>query len=526
MRFTLQHLMVIALVVSLVPLAYGLNYMYFTDSELTVLNERIRFTSADTLSCARTNDCFPFSSQPQVDPQDYAIMGTGCYGWRHDPHLVFNAPDLPFPRQAGQIRQLAHLHGYFFSQGSNMQALAHLQNRSIHYWFWPVGTPFDSSGGGNYLDLPDSAVVFFDTPTLTLSGTVVTTLILGVSGDAALEDNIVYQSSSPPWGQLALNHPEKFALVAEGSIDIVNSWANGRENSNGRGNSQTDPDSTGIALNGLYFALGESFTFLQQNDEDSGYVYQDPPGTPHSDDRGTIYLSGAVVEKQRGYVHRSTNSSTGYLKHYVNDESLKFWHVGVFDTSVHENVVTPTSIAFGSTPAGHTLRDTISIENEFVPLTIDSVRASLPFSIVRPDSYRWQQKIVVAFSPDTARAFHDTVRFYLGYYHQWFKIPVSGTATPSNADPVIFHPSSFILTCSPNPFNPQTRLSFTLPQSEMVNLGVYDLSGRRVAALLNERMEPGEHSEIFDGTALPSGLYFARLTTPDQAITQKLLLVK
>lgn len=79
---------------------------------------------------------------------------------------------------------------------------------------------------------------------------------------------------------------------------------------------------------------------------------------------------------------------------------------------------------------------------------------------------------------------------------------------------------------SPNPFNPSTTLSYELQAVSRVILRVYDASGRLVATLADAQQSAGTHSAIFDGSNLPSGLYFARLQVGDYTATQKLILLK
>ena len=78
----------------------------------------------------------------------------------------------------------------------------------------------------------------------------------------------------------------------------------------------------------------------------------------------------------------------------------------------------------------------------------------------------------------------------------------------------------------PNPFNPQTTLAFDLPRAADVQLIVYDVTGREVRRLVETRLDAGRHTVGFDGVALSSGIYFARLSCDDFVAQQKLLLVK
>lgn len=78
----------------------------------------------------------------------------------------------------------------------------------------------------------------------------------------------------------------------------------------------------------------------------------------------------------------------------------------------------------------------------------------------------------------------------------------------------------------PNPFNPTTTISFNLPQGGLVNLAVYDLTGRQVALLVNGWREAGRQEVTFDASRLSSGVYVYRLTSGGHAAGAKMMLVK
>jgi hypothetical protein len=90
----------------------------------------------------------------------------------------------------------------------------------------------------------------------------------------------------------------------------------------------------------------------------------------------------------------------------------------------------------------------------------------------------------------------------------------------------ILPPSSFSLSCFPNPFNPVTTISFEVPRAERVRVEVYDVTGRLVRELMDERLMPGAHAVRFDGSSFSSGTYFCRLAAPDFSATRKMVLVK
>lgn len=93
-------------------------------------------------------------------------------------------------------------------------------------------------------------------------------------------------------------------------------------------------------------------------------------------------------------------------------------------------------------------------------------------------------------------------------------------------DPVNPLPLSFDLSAYPNPFNPSTTITFNLPQAKHVSLMVFDVTGRMVIELADERFLAGSHSVAFNGSDLPSGIYFARLNAGNVQRIQKMVLLK
>ncbi len=78
----------------------------------------------------------------------------------------------------------------------------------------------------------------------------------------------------------------------------------------------------------------------------------------------------------------------------------------------------------------------------------------------------------------------------------------------------------------PNPFNPSTTIPFELSEASQVRMEVYDMLGRRVALLVNETLQAGRHTAVFDAGSLPSGMYIARLQAGGVVFSHKMLLVK
>jgi len=100
-------------------------------------------------------------------------------------------------------------------------------------------------------------------------------------------------------------------------------------------------------------------------------------------------------------------------------------------------------------------------------------------------------------------------------------------------------PGSFELYQNyPNPFNPTTKIRFDIPskvsfpsrvlgRNPVVKLKVFDILGKEIATLVNEQLKHGTYEVTFDGSNLPSGIYFYQLKTDsEQMLTKKMMLVK
>jgi len=88
-------------------------------------------------------------------------------------------------------------------------------------------------------------------------------------------------------------------------------------------------------------------------------------------------------------------------------------------------------------------------------------------------------------------------------------------------------PKGFALEqCYPNPFNPTTTISFSLPKTTIASLKVYDIQGRTVATLLDGPAPAGHHQLQFDGTRLGSGVYFVRLRAGNFSAVKRMTLLK
>ena len=78
----------------------------------------------------------------------------------------------------------------------------------------------------------------------------------------------------------------------------------------------------------------------------------------------------------------------------------------------------------------------------------------------------------------------------------------------------------------PNPFNPSTKISYSIKEEGLVTLKVYDILGKEIATLVNENKPAGIYEVEFNASALPSGMYIYKIQSGSFTDVKKMLLTK
>jgi hypothetical protein len=313
------------------------DYMYLSNVEVTRFNDRIKFFNGDTLQGrVHSNDTIAIMQSPVFYEQVSTMANDFWRGAAYNPIFlgpdpVFRAREVLIPNMADRLRAGAASSGSFYA-GMGKTYHARFIGSSVEMWRWDTGAPEDSTERWSVTlsqGRTGGTCIFVDDP-LWIEGRVQGRVTIGSSQTIRIINDIRYQDCLWPYsgGFPAPTSNNILGIVSESDVKVGNTWKNGRENSNMRGNSQPNHDSTDVVINAAIVALGESFTFENQNDPDSGYVCITPcncsadgrGGGP--DDRGQLFIYGSITQMRRGYVHRSNCTSTGYLKQYVYDRRL------------------------------------------------------------------------------------------------------------------------------------------------------------------------------------------------------------
>ncbi|MBK8553313.1 MAG: T9SS type A sorting domain-containing protein [Ignavibacteria bacterium] len=96
--------------------------------------------------------------------------------------------------------------------------------------------------------------------------------------------------------------------------------------------------------------------------------------------------------------------------------------------------------------------------------------------------------------------------------------------TPVNTGVI---PQTFSLAQNfPNPFNPTTKINFSIPKQGLVTLKIYDVLGKEVMTLVNETKAVGNYEVEFNGSNLASGAYFYRIESGEFTNIKRMILLK
>jgi hypothetical protein len=115
------------------------------------------------------------------------------------------------------------------------------------------------------------------------------------------------------------------------------------------------------------------------------------------------------------------------------------------------------------------------------------------------------------------------------YLYSLIQIDYDGTTENVGAVEIIINntPNEYsLLQNFPNPFNPSTIISFTIPERTKVVLKVYDVLGTEVAELINDIKSPGRYEVEFNSNGLSSGIYFYTVQTGKFTDSKKMILLK
>jgi hypothetical protein len=140
---------------------------------------------------------------------------------------------------------------------------------------------------------------------------------------------------------------------------------------------------------------------------------------------------------------------------------------------------------------------------------------------------RWQDSLWVPMDGyfDFADSAGSSYSFVGQRVYLFYRIATSVEALPGDRNPLTYD----LFQNYPNPFNGETTIGYRIREigdGVGVTLRVYDILGREVATLVNEKKDPGTYTVRWDASGMASGLYFCQLTANASVQTRKLVLAR
>lgn len=238
------------------------------------------------------------------------------------------------------------------------------------------------------------------------------------------------------------------------------------------------------------------------------------------------------------YIDRISSNNTTYIDNTVSPNTTYNYRVSAFNfntVSGYSNIVAVTSIST-TLKAPSSLSATAPSAGWVVLSWIDNTTTETGFTVERKLSTETNFAAIGSVAKDATTYWDNTtspkktydyrVKAVSGTIESDYSNVASVTTKPLGIAKVGI-PTQYSLDQNfPNPFNPSTRIQFSLPRTGLVKLTIYNLLGEIVKVLVNEEMPAGYYYEDFDGTKLPSGIYVYSIRTNEYSQTRKMIMLK
>ena len=299
-------------------------------------------------------------------------------------------------------------------------------------------------------------------------------------------------------------------------------------------NAATSPSTSQTANNGELFV---SWTAASGGEDGGGYLVirkagSVPTGSPNAN--GIYATSNTIGDGTVTYVGTSTNfTDTG-----LDPATSYYYGVFTFDKAYNYSSGVPTA---GNQPLPVELTSfTASTQNKIVHLNWQTATEVNNYGFEVEKSIRnyelgirnWSKVGFVngAGNSNSPKEYSFTDKSATSgkYLYRLKQIDNDGKYTYSKEVEVdLGNPTTFALEQNyPNPFNPATSIQYSVAGTQHVTLKVFNVIGKEVAVLVNEKKEPGTYTAEFTSANLSSGTYFYRLQSGGFVQTKKMVILK
>ena len=350
----------------------------------------------------------------------------------------------------------------------------------------------------------------------------------------------VYKSTNNGnnWTQTALNNLEVDALSASGNYIFAGTSGSGVYVSTNNGTNWTQTAMNSKSINSLA-TLG--------NNVFAGTVYF---GIYLSTDNGTSWAQTSLNTQfihtfaiignnifagaHDGSVYLSTNNGTNWSQFVVNNEGIICLAVlgnNIFAGTNGNGIYLSTNNGTNWTQTALSGKGVYSFAVLGNNIFAGTISSGVYLSTDSGTNWTQKNEGFTSLSVIYSLLITNNYIFAGGYQFSAWRRPLSELIVGvKNISSDI--PSGFLLSQNyPNPFNPTTRIKFSIPPFEggqrgMTSLKVYDILGKEIETLVNEKLNPGKYKVTFNASQYPSGVYFYRLITESFSETKRMILLK
>jgi hypothetical protein len=368
-----------------------------------------------------------------------------------------------------------------------------------------------------------------------------------LSNSIALKDNIVYvcgymqglsvsSNEGTSWQMITNNLIDSYtnSVVANNNCVLISTDKRGIVKTTNNGinwvqcNNGIDTLTSKVlfAYDDVVFAAGDNNTYRSTNNGNSWTSIYTPVMISTIARIGDVFLAGNSG-METGALIRSTNKGSNW--EYVNPGYLPFGIVSkdsIFYILNYNGFYKSTNlgvnwVSFASDYSGGGVNKMYVVDNKFVIVSQSGVYTS------SNNGANWISRsngLPAVNEPYSLVVTGTNVFLTISSRGVW-KMSKTELMPVENISSEV--PSKYSLGQNyPNPFNPMCNVQFTMCNAGNVRLVVYDIQGREVQTLVNEKLSAGTYEVKFDGSMLTSGVYFYRLITEGFSETKRMILIK
>jgi photosystem II stability/assembly factor-like uncharacterized protein len=249
-----------------------------------------------------------------------------------------------------------------------------------------------------------------------------------------------------------------------------------------------------------------------------------------------IFVSNWCGYSVNSKIFRTINTGTNWTILYDNNSVLyQFYSVSFLDSLngfVSGKLNSNNSGVVFKTISGGANWNIINTNTESLK-RISFINVNIGYAISDNKVYRtsnsglnWNRQLCDTSNYFNRIVFNDTLHGWIACNNNIIMITTNGGSTfvnqIANEEPVKFS----LFQNYPNPFNPNTNIKYQIKNIKFVTLKIFDILGKEITTLVNEKQSPGTYEVTFDGSKLSSGIYFYRIETDGFTDTKRMILLK